>query len=74
MGCSLLSWSDWYAALTVLFFLIILSQDHDLSERAAAVLREQRPEVQEMVLQGGTLTTPLGEVGHGNVGDDNPCP
>jgi len=30
-------------------------RDHDLSERAAAVLREQRPEVQEMVLQGGSL-------------------
>ena len=26
-----------------------------------------------MVLRGGTLTTPLGEVGHGNVGQDNPA-
>ena len=30
----------------------VKKKDHELSERAAAVLREQLPEVQEMVLQG----------------------
>ncbi|CAL1131384.1 unnamed protein product [Cladocopium goreaui] len=29
--------------------------DHELSDRAATVLREQVPEVQEMVLQGGSM-------------------
>ena len=37
-------------------------KDHELSERAAAVLREQVPEVQEMVLQGrGETHEPCGQ-------------
>ncbi|CAK9076022.1 unnamed protein product [Durusdinium trenchii] len=30
-------------------------REHDLSDRAASVLREQQPEVQEIVLRGGSL-------------------
>ena len=40
----------------------VKKKDHELSERAAAVLREQVPEVQEMVLQGrGETHEPCGQ-------------